>query len=126
MDTSLSSEQNSGLLFLSLTRSRQAWTTCLFKRYDGTKGTGPAANDGLIGSCTVVIGPHVFPDTRFFRTNERKPEVEKIEENQSQDTSSKQLIFEFRENPTDRWILPEDAVVEALNMSPPYEVSIMC
>src|SRR5690242_13953595 len=93
---------NNSLLFLSLTQSRQAWTTALFRPFvpsisqDNSASTittattaattaattgidheanGASSHGGhvlskeseLVGSCTVVIGPHMFPDTRFFR-----------------------------------------------------------
>ncbi|RKP08576.1 hypothetical protein THASP1DRAFT_29624 [Thamnocephalis sphaerospora] len=117
---------DSGLLFLSLTRSRQAWTTSLFKRPADSGIASDRAADEPVGSCTVVIGPHMFPDTRFFRLP-CEPQPSSGQDAMALDDLAAasvpyRLAFEFRENPTDRWLLPEDAVVEALNMAPPYEV----
>ncbi|KAI9595904.1 hypothetical protein BDF19DRAFT_51506 [Syncephalis fuscata] len=153
MDTFYSDIHNNSLLFLSLTQSRQAWTTALFRRYapdvsqSSVDETSTANGDDiapkdpeLVGSCTVVIGPHMFPDTRFFRfpyrsaqrTVTKQADNVKGAKNDGDDIImhetiesthvSYQLAFEFRENPTDRWLLPEDAVIEALSMSAPYEV----
>ncbi|RKP23019.1 hypothetical protein SYNPS1DRAFT_31287 [Syncephalis pseudoplumigaleata] len=142
---------NNSLLFLSLTQSRQAWTTALFRPFIPSSHvsnhtTAPAANHEagasngepeLVGSCTVVIGPHMFPDTRFFRfpcqpsTLSTSSSAAGIDGHgdtamaEGVDAASGgpyQLAFEFRENPTDRWLLPEDAVIEALTMSAPYEI----
>jgi hypothetical protein len=157
---------NNSLLFLSLTQSRQAWTTALFRPFvpsisqDNNASTittpitaktttsidheadGASSHNGhvlskepeLVGSCTVVIGPHMFPDTRFFRVPcqpatatvggmDSHGDTAMTEASTDTTGVNYQLVFEFRENPTDRWLLPDDAVIEALTMSAPYEVS---
>ncbi|KAL1920211.1 uncharacterized protein VTP21DRAFT_1357 [Calcarisporiella thermophila] len=65
---------DSGLLFLSLMQSRQAWTTSLLTPFGKQSNDGTLPNNtpatsppvSYLGSACITIGPHKFPDTKFY------------------------------------------------------------
>ncbi|CAG8496653.1 9524_t:CDS:2 [Paraglomus occultum] len=73
---SLLSYKNSGVSLLSLTQSRQAWTTSAFRRFSHKQEiefkpklpdkTNPNPQLTILGKCTINIGPHTFRDTRLI------------------------------------------------------------
>jgi hypothetical protein len=92
----------SGILLLALTQSRQAWTTSLFTK-------APETTSSLVEvpeKTTFAIGPHSFPETQFYTT---------------QDPSSL-LIFSFKESPNDRWLFPVNGIVEVSSFNRVKEV----
>jgi len=118
-----------GLLLLSLAGSRKAWTNSLFaksKLPDINSENPPIVSS--LGVANVIIGPHIFTDTKFFKVT--YPNIQQTQSSASSTESSQQskkieLIFEFKENPLDQWIFPTEAVVEATTTSAPYEVNFI-
>lgn len=119
---------SSSLLFLTLTQSRQAWTNTIFKRYipsapteSASQGTGSTANAPnstvlpasfkVVGEkVTLIIGPHIFRDTRFLASWTQEAPSQLV------------ILFEFKETAGTFWLFPSASVVERLNFAPPFEV----
>lgn len=68
--------RDSGILLLSLTQSRQAWTSSILKKFSSKQEviyqpklpeyTNPNAIVSLLGKCHITIGPHTFYDTKIY------------------------------------------------------------
>ncbi|CAG8702168.1 2584_t:CDS:2, partial [Dentiscutata heterogama] len=73
---SMHNYRDSGILLLSLTQSRQAWTSSILKKFSSKQEviyqpklpeyTNPNAIVSLLGKCHITIGPHTFYDTKIY------------------------------------------------------------
>ncbi|CAG8669308.1 8018_t:CDS:10, partial [Cetraspora pellucida] len=73
---SMHNYRDSGILLLSLTQSRQAWTSSILKKFSSKQEviyqpklpeyTNPNAVVSLLGKCHITIGPHTFYDTKIY------------------------------------------------------------
>ncbi|ORY01396.1 hypothetical protein K493DRAFT_334977 [Basidiobolus meristosporus CBS 931.73] len=125
-------------LLTSLIHTRKACTS-LFQRYTNSLESG--VQYLCIGACTLFIGPHSFPSTKFYRVLhpmlETPPEsatqlsrkslhISDLSTNTLADLPESlvpgELIFEFQEDPSETWLFPEEAVVEATSINEPYEI----
>ncbi|KAJ1977010.1 hypothetical protein H4R35_002467 [Dimargaris xerosporica] len=112
----------SAILLTSLSKSRQAWTHSVFTPYNASSETHSdlpqkeaEARTSLarLADCTLVIGPHIFPETTFYHA----PAA-------SSAHAPAPLVFSFRDNPDARWLFPSLAIVEPTTMEAPYEVLV--
>nr|CAG8608124.1 7835_t:CDS:2 [Entrophospora candida] len=84
--SSMLSYRDSGILLLSLTQSRQAWTSSILKKFsskneiffkpDLPENTNSNAVVTLLGKFTLTIGPHTFYDTKFYKAIYEKENIE--------------------------------------------------
>ncbi|CAG8734910.1 7316_t:CDS:2 [Acaulospora morrowiae] len=85
---SMHNYRESGILLLSLTQSRQAWTSSILKKFSSKQDvvyhpvlpehTNPNASVSLLGKCHITIGPHTFYDTKIYEAvyEARNPDVQ--------------------------------------------------
>ncbi|KAJ1980446.1 hypothetical protein H4R34_002453 [Dimargaris verticillata] len=112
----------SAILFTSLSKSRHAWTHSVFTPYHASAETQlsspPKESEAKtslprLSDCTLVIGPHIFPQTTFYHAP-----------GASSARAPAPLVFSFRDNPEARWLFPSHAIVEPTTMDAPYEVLV--
>ncbi|KAK9712817.1 hypothetical protein K7432_006889 [Basidiobolus ranarum] len=125
-------------LLSCLIHTRKAYTS-LFRKYGG--GLESGVQYLYIGTCTLFIGPHTFPGTKFYRVlhpvlehfseemvhlTEKSLDISELSINTLSDVPETltpgELIFEFMEDPSESWLFPEEAIVEATNISEPFEI----
>ncbi|KAJ1960074.1 hypothetical protein IWQ62_004368 [Dispira parvispora] len=81
-----------------------------------------------LGECSLVIGPHMFPNTRFYVAPAKPGKAAAVRKsrgsNKRQSTTPPTVVFEFTENPGALWVFPPDAVIEPTTMTAPFEVLV--
>ncbi|KAJ1925558.1 hypothetical protein IWQ60_004496 [Tieghemiomyces parasiticus] len=82
------------------------------------ESNAPAPADlHTLDRATLIIGPHVFEETCFYKTS--RPPLDGAE-----GESADHVVFEFAENPKAYWCFPANAVLEPLTMQAPYDLLI--
>ncbi|KAG8978631.1 hypothetical protein FRC05_009903 [Tulasnella sp. 425] len=59
------------VLLQSMKQSRQTWLNNVLTKYIPTQQPPPQAS--LLGTCDLEVGPHIFPETRFFEITNLTP-----------------------------------------------------
>ncbi|KAG2235906.1 hypothetical protein INT48_008209 [Thamnidium elegans] len=128
---------DSGVLLLSLLQSRLHWTNSVFTKYraDPTQQPKRANNSRkkwpnmkYLGTGTLELGPHLFPNTSFYEASRAIPwttiakqlnikipdqdtAMENVEQDPSQLLQFVDIVFELNELPNERFIFPKDALI---------------
>jgi hypothetical protein len=113
---------------LALLQSRLNWTTCIFEKYKQDSTFQPKRttlsrkkwpNLRVLAVCTLQLGPHTFPETVFYeavRTESwlsiAKKQGLDVEQDTDETLTYRDIVFELKEAPNDRYIFPKDAILE--------------
>ncbi|KAK9723375.1 hypothetical protein K7432_001984 [Basidiobolus ranarum] len=123
----------------SFTESRKRWISSLFDRVSTSKTPHTS-----LGSCTIMIGPHVFPNSQFYKTHAKlglltshtledysHSSLKNITQISTPPTSpispSKDkfdIVFELEDSPGSWWLLPKDVKLKTQSLKEPYQVSV--
>ncbi|KAI8877025.1 hypothetical protein K501DRAFT_326748 [Backusella circina FSU 941] len=121
-------DSKNGVLLLALLQSRLNWTTSVFEKYKQDSTFQPKRttisrkkwpNMRVLAVCTLELGPHTFPETVFYeavRTESwlsiaKKQGIDNEEET-DETLTFRDIVFELKEAPNDRFIFPKEAILE--------------
>ncbi|KAI8143187.1 hypothetical protein BJV82DRAFT_611703 [Fennellomyces sp. T-0311] len=147
IEPSSGSETKNGPLLISLLQSRLNWCNSVFAKYRHDTIQQPRRTNNMrkkwpnmrfVGSCTVQLGAHIFPETSFYEAVRSEPwsqlakeaglEGEAIDDQEPppgthKDCTYTNLVMEFKENPGDRFLFPDQVIVEVTSYDTPFQLT---
>ncbi|KAI8091039.1 uncharacterized protein B0P05DRAFT_568982 [Gilbertella persicaria] len=125
-----------GAILLSLLQSRLNWTNSVFARYKMDPVQQPKRTTAsrkkwpqmrCLGTCDLELGAHLFEQTIFYeaiRTEsweaiaKKEGLLEKDATETQEDTLMyRDIVFELRELPNERFIFPKDTIVDSMPLN---------
>ncbi|ORY04635.1 hypothetical protein K493DRAFT_333876 [Basidiobolus meristosporus CBS 931.73] len=123
----------------SFATSRREWLSSVFVSVTSDKTLHLP-----LGSCTILIGPHVFANCQFYKTRAKigplsnhrssKPtysppkNISHISTPPTSPLASPidrfDIIFEFQDSPGVWWLLPRDVKLKTQSLKEPYQVTV--